>query len=102
MLTTGTEKACEHFDPVIPKPAYIFRAEEVRAFVCAECADPYLAQLWDPEHVHECVRCGSARGKPAIARMQVKPATIYVLWALCDPCMTKLLRIDRSRPATFR
>ena len=61
VMSSGMQRACEHFDPAVPKPAYIFRAGEVRAFACAECAGPYLAQLWDPEHVHECVRCHGTR-----------------------------------------
>ena len=33
--------------------------------------------------------------------MQVKPSTNYVLWVLCDPCLSKLLRLDRSKPVRF-
>lgn len=93
------ERACSHIDPVRVEPAYVFLAGDVRAFVCATCADPYLVQLWDSTQVHECGHCHKAdAGKPGIARTRVKPAPMYVLWALCDPCKTKLLRIDRSKP----
>jgi hypothetical protein len=99
------ERACEHFDPKRPQPAYISISVDplVRGFFCTTCADPYLVLLWDPTATHDCMRCHKAGiGKPGIARMRVKPAIQYVFWTLCDSCKMKLLRIDRSKPVTFR